>query len=188
MRRVIIVTDGDCKAKEAVEIAARTLGTRCISLSGCRHSDDARWTPEEVEELVLSTPHDPVLVLVDDEGAAGEGWGEQIMRHLVEAERIHTMGVVAVASDLKDGSPTSVDVSVTADGRVISSAVNKEGEQSGKGPYPFRGDTVENLSDLDIPIVVGLGDPGKMNFADDAKNGAPVTTQAIRLILERAGS
>jgi len=182
MRRVVIVTDGDCKALEAVETAAKNVGARCISISGCRHPDDARWTPEEIEELILSTPSDPVIVMVDDEGKAGEGRGEAIVRHLCRSPRISVLGVIAVASDLDTGKGTKVDASVTADGRVIAGVVDKDGNRK-PGKSTLHGDTVENLDALDIPVIIGLGDPGKMDFADDARLGAPVTTKAIRLVL-----
>lgn len=184
MRRVIVVTDGDCRALNAVEIAARNIGARCISLSGCRHPKDTHWTPNDMEELILSTPRDPVVVLVDDEGADGEGWGERIVRHLSQSDRIHLMGVIAVASDMKEGLSIHVDASVTAAGQVVTDAVDKQGLPVLERFGFLQGDTVENLGQLDIPLVVGLGDPGKMNFADDAKKGAPITTKAVRLVLD----
>lgn len=185
MRRVVIVTDADCKAVAAVEKAAENVGARCISLSGCRHPEDDHWTPEEIEELILSTPHDPVLVLVDDEGERGEGWGERVVRHLAASPQLKVLGVVAVASDL-DGEGARVDLSVTADGEVIQGPVDKEGRTSPERGERLKGDTVENLDEVNLPVVIGLGDPGKMNYADDAKKGAPLTTRAIRLVLEKA--
>lgn len=183
MRRVIIVTDGDCKALEAVEAAAQNVGARCISVSACRHPRDTYWTPREIEQLILSTPRDPVIVLVDDEGERGKGRGEQILDYLCRSERVHVMGVVAVASALKGNNGASVDFSVTAEGEVIRAPVNKKGRAEFRED-DLHGDTVETLDRLPVPIVVGLGDPGKMNFADDARQGAPITTKAIELILE----
>ncbi len=184
MRRVVIVTDGDCKALDAVERAASNIGARCISLTGCRNQEDARWTPEEVEELILSTPRDPVVLMVDDEGRQGEGWGEQILRQISESEHLKVVGVIAVASDMEQGTPVNVDVAVTADGEVIRAAVDKRGARDHLNRTELRGDTVENLEALEIPLVIGLGDPGKMNFADDAKAGAPITTKALELALQ----
>lgn len=182
MRRVVVVTDADCTALEAIEIAAANVGARCISLTGCRNPNDARWTPEEVEELILSTPRDPVVVLVDDEGRQGEGWGEQILRHLSGSKRVKVIGVVAVASNMDQGSPVHVDVSVTASAQVVENAVDKKGTPT-PGSSSLQGDTVENIEELRPPIVVGLGDPGKMDWADDARIGAPITTKALQIAL-----
>lgn len=185
MRRVVVVTDGDCKALAAVERAAENVGARCISLTGCRHRDDARWTPEEVEELVLSTPRDPVILMVDDEGRQGEGWGEQILRRLCNSQQLKVVGVVAVASNMDGGTSVDVDLAVTADGQVVQEAVDKEGKRDALHRKALKGDTVENIHALEIPRVIGLGDPGKMNFADDAKAGAPITTKAIEMALQQ---
>ena len=109
--QVILVTDADCHAKDAVEVAARNVGGRCISLSGCRHPDDDRFTPEEIEELVRSAEHDPVIVMADDEGFVGEGYGESVIRHLAAAEGIEILGAVAVASNTAEVRPVAVSVS-----------------------------------------------------------------------------
>jgi stage V sporulation protein AE len=39
-----------------------------------------------------------------------------------------------------------------------------------------------------VPVVIGIGDIGKMDGADDVKKGAPLTTKALRTIMERSGS
>jgi len=186
VRRTIIVTDGDCTALDAVEVAANNIGARCISISGCHQPGDAHWTPEEVEQLILSTPRDPVVVLVDDEGKEGEGRGERILRHLAQSSRIMILGVVAVASEMKEGSGAQITASVNSQGEIIFNPVDKCGQSSGEIGEPLKGDTVENLNELDLPIVIGLGDPGKMNLADDASRGAPITTEALKLILRHA--
>ena len=49
------------------------------------------------------------------------------------------------------------------------------------------GDTVYCLDELDVPIVVGIGDIGKMAGKDDYESGSPITKQAVELILERSG-
>jgi len=184
LRRVVIVTDGDCTALESVERACDNLGARCISITGCRNTKDTHWTPKEVEELVLSSPRDPVVVLVDDEGFQGEGGGERIIRHLVGSDRIKVVGVVAVASNLQEGVGATVHASITADGNIVDQPVNKDGDVDDSNGE-IKGDTVEVLNELNIPLVVGLGDPGKMNMADDAKQGAPLTTKAIKWLLDR---
>lgn len=182
--RVILVTDADCRAKEAVEAAARNVGGRCISLSGCRHPGDERLTPDDIAELVRTAEGDPVVVMVDDEGHVGEGFGEAVIRHLVAADGIDVVGAVAVASNTADVRPAAVLLSVTRDGVVTGGGVDKEGHPTRDGLV--RGDTAELLGELGIRTVVGMGDPGKMAGADRATHGAPITTKALEQVLERA--
>lgn len=184
-KRVIIVTDGDQRALAAVEKAAQNVQGRCISLSGGHVEGDADLEPEEVAALVLSTPHDPVVVMVDDEGQIGEGRGERILRHLATHPSLDILGVVAVASNAQHEAGVEVTASVGQDGRLVESSVSKDGQ-----PQPTRyqhGDTLGVLHDIKVPVVIGLGDPGKMDFADDAAKGAPLTTKALETILARHG-
>ena len=51
----------------------------------------------------------------------------------------------------------------------------------------MNGDTVYCLDQLDVPIIVGIGDIGKMNRKDDVEKGSPITMKAVELILERSG-
>ena len=46
---------------------------------------------------------------------------------------------------------------------------------------------MEILNDLEVPVVVGIGDIGKMNGADDYHYGAKVTTRALLEIINRSG-
>ena len=39
---------------------------------------------------------------------------------------------------------------------------------------------------LDVPIVVGIGDIGKMAQLDDYRKGSPITKLAVEIILERS--
>ncbi|HEU5140908.1 MAG TPA: stage V sporulation protein AE, partial [Bacillales bacterium] len=48
------------------------------------------------------------------------------------------------------------------------------------------GDTVYVLDDLNLPIVVGVGDIGKMDNQDTVEKGCPITRQAVELVLERS--
>lgn len=182
-KRVIVVTDGDCIAGAAVETATQKINGRCISLSGQRKSGSGYLEPEDLVALVNSAPSDPVVVMVDDEGAAREGRGERILRHLATHPEIRLLGVVAVASN--GGDEVRVDASVARDGEVVSGPVTKEGIPQGAGW--LRGDTLGVLQDIDVPVVIGLGDPGKMDFADDASRGAPVTTKALQMVLAHHG-
>lgn len=184
-KRVIVVTDGDCRALEAVQAAARNIGARCISLTGCRQPGDAYLTPEEVAELIRSAEGELVVVLVDDEGRSGAGWGEQVTERLVAEDGLEVIGAVAVASDERSSAGVDVDSSVTREGQVIGGPVDKEGR-----PLPHEkrlfGDTVDALERAGIGVIVGLGDPGKMDLRDDARKGAPLTTQALQEVLRRA--
>lgn len=180
-KRVIVVTDGDRQALAAVEQAARNVGCRSISLSGGRAPHDACLEPEEVVELVLAAPSDPVVVMVDDEGQLGEGRGEHILRHFVEHSEIEVLGVVAVASDARRDLGVEVTESVSRNGDVVKGPVNKDGVPQ-EGRYQ-KGDTLGVLRGLHVPVVIGLGDPGKMNHADEASRGAPLTTKALQAIL-----
>ncbi len=184
-KRVIVVTDGDRSAREALEVAARNINGRCISISSSREEGHGRLDAKELTELVLSTPHDPVVVMVDDGGESGEGRGEKLLRGLMEHPDIEVLGVVAVASNAPSGKGVKVDASVSRDGSVIAGPVDKKGYPQGTGK--LHGDTVGILSKLDIPVTIGLGDPGKMDYADEARSGAPITTKALQAILERAG-
>ena len=184
-KRVIIVTDGDMAAKRAVEVAAQNVGGRCISLSGGHQPGEPFLQPEEIVGMVLSAPHDPVIVMVDDTGKSGEGQGEKVLKGLIEHSEIDVIGVVAVASNSPYSKGVHVDTSVTKEGIVVAGPVNKKGYPQGQGKLV--GDTVGILEKLDIPIIIGLGDPGKMDYADDAGKGAPITTKALQTIIKQAG-
>lgn len=181
-KRVIVVTDGDRVALEAVEKATENIQGRCISLSGGHAPGDAYLSPGDIVQLILSTPHDPVVVMVDDEGDAAVGHGEQVLKELANNRAIDIIGAVAVASHTKGAQGVYVDASIARNGNVVEGAVNKEGRPV-RGKQ--RGDTVGVLAHMDIPCIVGLGDPGKMDMADDARKGAPITTKALQTILKR---
>jgi stage V sporulation protein AE len=46
---------------------------------------------------------------------------------------------------------------------------------------------VDVLNDIDVPFIVGIGDIGKMDKADDIGRGCPITRKAIEEILIRSG-
>ncbi|EPR28228.1 Stage V sporulation protein AE [Geobacillus sp. WSUCF1] len=69
-RRVILVTDGDEFACRAIERVAAEIGGRCISRS---QGNPTKLSGEQLVELILQTPHDPVFVMFDDCGASGRG-------------------------------------------------------------------------------------------------------------------
>ncbi len=181
-RRVIIVTDGDKAAKRSIEKVASNIGGRCISLS---YGNPTVLSGNEIAELVLKTPHDPVLVMVDDKGCKGQGKGETALIELAKHQDIKILGAVAVASNSPKVKGIKVDFSITNKLEVYYGPVNKEGEPT--SDY-FIGDTVEILNDLNIPCIVGIGDVGKMDGADKPEKGVPITTKAVHEIIKQTAN
>jgi stage V sporulation protein AE len=99
---------------------------------------------------------------------------------------VEVLGVVAVASHTKLARGTHVDISVTRQGRLISTPVDKEGDPQRREEF-LCGDTVDVLRTLEVPIIVGLGDPGKMHGSDDVLRGCHVTIRAIQTVLHHHG-
>lgn len=182
-RKVIIVTDGDLVAGKTVQVAARNIGARFISLTT---GNPTPISAGEVVELIKKTPHDPVVIMVDDRGKRGFGKGEQVLEFVAQHPDIEVIGAVAVASNTSFTEGVRVDESVTCDGRIVDGPVDKLGHPEEHGHIHLEGDTVDVLNRLDIPVIVGTGDTGKMDFADDYCKGAPVTTKALLEILNRS--
>ncbi|WP_314728243.1 stage V sporulation protein AE [Bacillus sp. Marseille-Q3570] len=181
-KRVIMITDGDLYALKAVEQVAKDIGGRCISQSW---GNPTRITGEELVTMILSTPYDPVLVMFDDCGYRGEGPGERAMREVANHPGIEVLGAIAVASKTHLAEWTHVDVSIDRFGELSAYGVDKSGlpdMEFGR----LDGDTVYVLDELDLPFIVGIGDIGKMYGVDTAERGAPITRQAVQLILERS--
>lgn len=179
-RKVILVTDGDDCAKRAVEIAAHNIGARCISKSA---GNPTPLTGVEIIELVKTAVHDPVVVMVDDRGNTHRGLGEQAMDTILNSPEIDVLGVVAVASNTHKVKGVKVDYSVDQNGRIIKHGVDKHGIET--KDKIVKGDTVDVLNDNeDIPVIIGVGDPGKMDGFDSAGLGAPVITKALEKIIE----
>jgi stage V sporulation protein AE len=182
-RRVILITDGDEYAKRAVEHVAREIGGRCISMS---QGNPSVLTGPEIVSLIKQTPNDPVLVMFDDSGLVGEGAGEKVLKYVAQNKDVEVLGVIAVASKTRDAEWTRVDVCIDQDGELTPYGVDKHGIpelEMGR----LNGDTVYCLDELDLPIVVGVGDIGKMSRHDHYERGAPITKKAVELILERSG-
>ncbi|MDC2867377.1 MULTISPECIES: stage V sporulation protein AE [unclassified Bacillus (in: firmicutes)] len=182
-RRVILVTDGDEYAQRTIELLAKEFGGRCISAS---QSNPTKLTGRKIVELIMQTPHDPVFVMFDDSGFIGEGSGEKALKYVATNKQIDVLGVLAVASNTHHWEWARVDVSVDREGRLTEYGVDKFGladVEIGR----INGDTVYCLDELHVPIIVGIGDIGKMYGNDDWKRGSPITKQAIQLILERSG-
>ncbi|MGM9927668.1 MAG: stage V sporulation protein AE [Bacillus sp. (in: firmicutes)] len=182
-RKVILITDGDEYAKRAIEVVAKDIGGRCISLS---QGNPTVLKGPKIVQLIKETPHDPVLVMVDDSGYVGEGVGERAMLYISEHPDIEVLGVIAVASKNRQREWTKVDVCIDRDGELTEYGVDKFGVRE-MDIGRITGDTVYSIDSIHAPIVVGIGDVGKMSMIDHYSNGAPITRQAVELILERSG-
>lgn len=182
-KNVIFITDGDQYAHEAVQHVAKEINGRCISSS---HGNPTRLSGQEIVDHVMHTPYDPVLVMVDDCGYREEGPGERVMKYVANHPDINALGAIAVASNSEYGEWAKVDISIDRYGKLTQHGPDKSGVadiEIGR----IEGDTVYVLDELDLPVVVGVGDIGKMDGRDAVKKGAPVTKQAVKLILERSG-
>ncbi|UCZ54701.1 stage V sporulation protein AE [Bacillus shivajii] len=182
-KRVILITDGDESAKAAVRLAAEELDCSVVNESG---GNPTRLSGEEIIKVILSAKKEPVLVMFDDCGHAEAGPGEIALKRVVESTEIEVLGAVAVASQSFSHEWTKVDVSINRNGDLTEYGVDKDGID-GLEIGRIRGDTVYSLDELSLPIVVGVGDLGKMGGHDVIERGAPITKQAIELILERSG-
>jgi stage V sporulation protein AE len=184
--RVILITDGDLVAQHVVEEIAASLGLRCISASG---GNPTPISGEEIVRLLKTVPHDPVLVMFDDRGRRDKGKGEIAMEFVASHPDIDVLGAVAVASNTTGIDGIEADACITSGGDVVRQPVNKNGSiKSTCRDHPvITGDTVDVLNQVDIPVVIGVGDIGKMDKADDIERGAPVTKKAIEEILKRSG-
>jgi stage V sporulation protein AE len=182
-KKVIIVTDGDRTAQAVVEKAASSVGGRTISASG---GNPTPLSGEELAELILQAPNEPVLVMVDDSGKREKGPGERALETLAKDDRLEILGVIAVASNTTEVEGVPVDFSVARNQRVVPGPVDKDGIPETEGHAKVEGDTVDIINQLNIPIIVGIGDLGKMDEADRFEDGARVTTKAIQEIMERS--
>jgi stage V sporulation protein AE len=182
-KRVILFTDGDLYARKAVEYVAGKIGGRCISQSS---GNPTRLSGARIVEMIKETPYDPVFVMVDDCGFQGEGPGEKAMRHIASDRDIEVLGAVAVASNTNHKEWTRVDVSIDRYGELTGQGVDKHGVSDIEAGR-IDGDTVYVLDELQIPIIVGVGDIGKMDGQDTVEKGCPITFQAVKLIMERSG-
>lgn len=184
--RVILVTDGDSVAQEAVETVAQSLNLRCISASA---GNPTPISGETMVNLIKQAEHDPVLVMFDDKGEPEKGMGEFALEYVAKHPDIEVLGAVAVASNTTGIQGAKVDLCIAKDGTISRTAVDKKGDKKcGNlmiGEPIIKGDTVDVLNELDIPLVVGIGDVGKMKRKDDICIGAPITRKAIEEILQK---
>ncbi len=182
VKRVILVTDGDEIARQAVERAARNIGGRCVSASA---GNPTPLNGAMIVKLIKETPHDPVVVMFDDRGSRFKGKGEKALEYVVKHPDIEVMGVLAVASHTEYIAGAHIDVAVNNRQELVEGQVDKNGRLISSRKV-ILGDTVDVLNNLreKIPIVVGIGDIGKMEGSDAPEKGAQVTTKALQYIME----
>ncbi len=182
--RVILVTDGDRVAQRVIEKIARDLNLRCISASA---GNPTPLNGKKIVELSKEVPFDPVLIMFDDRGLSEQGEGETALKYVATHPDIEVIGALAVASNTSGINGVHPDLSVDSHGKIVYYAVDKYGKPSRNLINSvILGDTVDILNELNIPLIVGIGDIGKMDFADDITIGSPVTRKAIEEILKRS--
>ncbi|MFA9556073.1 stage V sporulation protein AE [Evansella sp. AB-rgal1] len=182
-KKVILITDGDAAAKQAIQTAADNLGCHIVWESG---GNPTRISGEQILNFISKSEKDLVLVMFDDCGFPEEGPGESALIEVVNSPEVEILGAVAVASQSYSHEWTRVDFSIDKNGVITEYGVDKDGiidTEIGR----IRGDTVYSLDSLEIPIIVGVGDLGKMGGRDSVQLGSPITKLAIELILERSG-
>ncbi|HOE57068.1 MAG TPA: stage V sporulation protein AE [Bacillota bacterium] len=180
-RQVILVTDGDRIAKKAVEAATLRIGGRCISKSA---GNPTPMSGQSIVKLIKETPYDPVVVMVDDRGHMGTGNGEMVIRDIARCPEVEILGVIAVASNTEGVEGTRIDSAITRDGNIIAGTVDKYGNKT-EGNR-INGDTVDILESIEVPVIIGIGDPGKMKGKDCCDKGAPIITKAMKEIIKRS--
>lgn len=181
-RDVILVTDGDKVARNAIEKAASNIGARCISRSA---GNPTLLSGEDIVEYIKQAKHDPVVVMVDDMGNKHKGFGEEAMDYIINCEDVNVLGVVAVASNTQGVKGIKPDYSIDYKGRITKGPVDKNGKVK-KRQKAIMGDTVDilNYEREKVPIIIGVGDPGKMDGRDGVEIGAPIITKALQEIIE----
>lgn len=167
-------------AKQVIERAIDKIGGSMISLSA---GNPTLLTGAEIVELLEQTAPEPVAIMVDDCGDPGIGWGERAMKVILGHPKVEVLGIVAVASNTSVGRGCRVDFSIDARGEKIFQGVDKHGKPKDK-PI-ISGDTVHILDDVSVPVIVGIGDPGKMRLDDGKENSIQVMTLAFEEILKK---
>lgn len=182
-KKLILVTDGDEYARNAVRFVAEEIGGTCILES---YGNPTKLTGEQMIKLTKNALNEPVFLMFDDSGLTGEGSGEIALKYVANHKDVEVMGIIAVASKTHCAEWARVDVSIDREGNLTEYGVDKSGLpdiEIGR----INGDTVYCLDELNVPIIIGIGDIGKMSRRDSVKNGCPITRQAVELIIERSG-
>ncbi|NLC53426.1 MAG: stage V sporulation protein AE [Firmicutes bacterium] len=183
-KKIILITDGDNWARRTIEAAGERLGLPTISASA---GNPTPLPAAALREEIKKAPGEPVLVMADDGGEPRKGHGERLLEALLRDDDFQVLGVIAVAANTKRVTGVPVHFSITREGRVHRGPVDKEGRPEPPGQRKVEGDTVDVLNGLQVPIVVGIGDIGKMSPVDRADQGARITTRAIEEILKHNG-
>jgi stage V sporulation protein AE len=127
--------------------------------------------------------------MFDDRGKCGKNQGEYALEFVASHPDVEVLGAVAVASNTP-GEEVTADICIDSKGHILKDkAVDKTGERqqdNSKGAL-IAGDTVNVLNNLNVPLIVGVGDIGKMDRADDISRGCPITRKAIEEILRKNG-
>lgn len=181
MKKVICITDGDAYAFETVKYVAKKFNAWCVKET---FANPTQLTGGEVYRLIEAAPNELVFVMFDDSGTIGMGAGEHALMHIIRHEKLQILGVLAVASHTRNLEYTKVDVCIDRFGIRTGNGVDKDGFQELEA-HRINGDTVYVLDQLSVPVIVGIGDIGKMGGFDSIERGCPVTTKAIALILEK---
>lgn len=177
-----MVTDGDGVARRTIETAARNINARTISASA---GNPTPLTGDQIVELIKQAKYDPVIVMFDDRGSPKKGKGERALEIVAKHPDIEVLGAIAVASNTEtDGVPCHL--AITKDGELIHGSVDKDGNPRWDSRV-IQGDTVDILKDLNIPIIIGIGDIGKMEGKDNFFLGAKITTKALNYIISKGG-
>ncbi|MGI6713038.1 MAG: stage V sporulation protein AE [Bacillota bacterium] len=184
-KKVIIITDGDEVARKTVEKVAENIKGCCISASA---GNPTPISGEKIVKLIKKSSAEPVLVMLDDNGHSQKGNGEIALEYLAQHPEIEVLGVLAVASNTNNVKGVHVKYSIASDRSIVNCPVDKNGNPEPPRHHILEGDTVSVLEKLNIPIIIGIGDIGKMNGKDHLKFDAPVTTEAIKYILQRSTS
>ncbi len=175
--RVIIVTDGDKLALRALKMAAKRTHCWVVAQSA---GNPTHLSGVELVQLVRAAPFDPVVILLDDNGDRNEAHGETALSVLAEHPDIQVIGALAVASNTPHVHGAPVDFSIDCTGNRVETGVDKDGKAI--PDYLVFGDTVDVLRRADIPVIIGIGDIGKMCGEDAPERGSPITTKALQMI------
>ena len=186
-KKLILITDGDNMARRAVETAAENLNLGCISRSAFRDKEKPVCYGRLVQ-YIKEAVNDIVLVMFDDMGNCDTGDGEKSLELIMQNKEFEVIGIIAVASNTCHTKGFIPDFSIDKEGNFYPGPVDKAGYHEKPGHKYLEGDTVDVLNKIkDLPLVIGIGDLGKMDGADFWAQGSPITTKAIKEILKKNG-
>ncbi|NLY90174.1 MAG: stage V sporulation protein AE [Firmicutes bacterium] len=183
-KKLIIITDGDHWAQQTIEAAGKRLGLTTVSATA---GNPTPLPAAALRKAILEAKGEPVLVMVDDGGERKKGHGERLLENLLLDDGLTVLGVIAVAANTRQVAGAPVNFSITREGEIHRGPVDKDGRPEPEGRTKVEGDTVDVLNSLHPPLVVGIGDIGKMTPAARAEAGARITTRAIEEILKYHG-